>query len=484
MVFSLQAHPLEQTLIQHFGISTGFHADQKRIITHLIQGKRVLAIQRTGWGKSLCYQMTSLYCPYLTLIFSPLKALMRDQCQRCNERYHIPSAIVSSDFSDEENKATLEKAVGGQLKILYIAPERLDNLAWQEYVLRMFISLVVVDEAHCISLWGHDFRPYYRRIRRLLDALPARLPVLALTATANAHVEEDILEQIGKDALLIRGSMAKANLLLYVVRINGDEEKLQYLATNLPTWPGSGIVYTSTHYSAEMLAEFLQQQGINAEYYHARRSDAKRQEIEHGLMTNRYKVVCSTNALGMGIDKPDVRFIVHYHLPASPISYYQEIGRAGRDGQTALCLLLYDAEDATIQRHFIHKAKPEGKAYETILTLIRANMQGSRMAELLRASGLAQTALRSILIDLEEEGLIRKYTSAGATFYLSRRLGRPDLSSYERVRAQKQRELLDIQNYAQLKHCYMGYLTAYLGDAPGHQCQVCGNCKLCYVRPG
>ena len=187
---------------------------------------------------------------------------MRDQCQRCNEVYHIAAAIVSSDFSPEDNCTILERAVAGQLKFLYIAPERLDNFSWQEYVQRMRISMVVVDEAHCISTWGHDFRWHYCRIVTLLDALPLNVPVLALTATANQRVELDIKQQIGANALIVRGSMQRANLHLNVIPVSGDKEKLGYLAANVPAWPGSGIIYTGTQRSAEMVAAFLQQQGI------------------------------------------------------------------------------------------------------------------------------------------------------------------------------------------------------------------------------
>lgn len=236
--FSWSSFPPERLLRERFGLQH-FHPDQREIIERLVQRKRVLAIQRTGWGKSLCYQLAGLYFPSLILVFSPLKALMRDQCQRCNEAYHIPSAIVSSDFSPEENDKVLEAAVTGKIKILYIAPERLDNLSWQTYVSQMRISMIVVDEAHCISTWGHDFRPHYRRIMTLLEILPAHLPVLALTATANQRVEQDIMQQIGTDALLVRGSMRRPNLHLNVVNTRGDSEKLGYLATHLPTWPGS-----------------------------------------------------------------------------------------------------------------------------------------------------------------------------------------------------------------------------------------------------
>src|SRR5579859_3722863 len=180
----------QQLLKQRFHITAAFHPGQRDIIEQLVMGKRLLVIQRTGWGKSLCYQVASLYYPNLTLVFSPLKALMRDQCQRCNNSYGIPAGIVSSEFSQEENRATLAQSVEGELKILFIAPERLDNADWQSSVTHMRISMIVIDEAHCISTWGHDFRPHYQRIVRLLSALPATVPVLGLTATANARVAQ------------------------------------------------------------------------------------------------------------------------------------------------------------------------------------------------------------------------------------------------------------------------------------------------------
>lgn len=482
MVYNWSQNSPEEVLSKRFHLQQ-FHAGQREIIEHLVQGKRVLAIQRTGWGKSLCYQMASLYFPYLTLVFSPLKALMRDQCKRCNEVYQMAAAIVSSDFSEEENNKTLDQAVMGKIKILYIAPERLDNVAWQGYVSRMRISMVIVDEAHCISTWGHDFRPHYCRIVTLLNALPANLPVLALTATANQRVEQDIRQQIGRDALVVRGSMYRANLHLNVVQTHEDAEKLSYLAANIPLWPGSGLVYTGTQRSAEMVAAFLQQQGIEAEYYHAGREDSERQRIEQGLMANAYKVICSTNALGMGIDKPDIRFVVHYHIPASPIHYYQEIGRAGRDGKSSRCVLLYDAEDLAIQQHFINGAKPSARQYEMVLTLVKNEIQGWRFTDLLRITGFSRNVLQNILIDLEDRGLIQRLKFERNTLYVSRHLRRVDDDFYkhiQQVRIQKEQELADMQNYAGQKECFMGYLTVYLGDAAGQGCGTCGNCGSHY----
>ncbi len=471
---SWQSNPPEKLLKERFHISTGFHPGQRDIIEQLVQGKRLLVIQRTGWGKSLCYQMASIYYPYLTLVFSPLKALMRDQCQRCNNDYGIPAAIVSSEFSQEENKATLAQAVEGHFKILFIAPERLDNADWQYYVSQMRISMIVIDEAHCISTWGHDFRPHYQRIVRLLTALPKNIPVLALTATANQRVENDALQQIGSGAQVIRGTMQRPNLYLNVESLHGDREKLAYLAELLPRFHGTGIIYTATKHDAEMVASFLQQQEIQAEYYHAGREEDVRLDIEQKLMANQYKVVCSTNALGMGIDKADIRFIIHFQIPGSPIHYYQEIGRSGRDGKVAWCILLYDPSDLAIQEYFIRTAKPEGKCYESILSLLRIMPQG--LYDLMRATGYAQSVVQNVLTDLEEQRLVERNLKE-RTYTAVPRLGQLDFSAYDTVREQKLRELSHIQDYAQLRGCYMEYLTTYLGDQAGYHCRTCGQCR-------
>ncbi len=476
-----QSNPPEKLLKERFHISTGFHPGQREIIEQLVQGKRLLVIQRTGWGKSLCYQVASIYYPHLTLVFSPLKALMRDQCQRCNDVYALPAAIVSSEFSQEENRATLEQAVEGSYKLLFIAPERLDQADWQRSVSRMRISMIVIDEAHCISTWGHDFRPHYRRIVHFLTALSNAVPVLALTATANRRVEDDVLQQIGSGAQVMRGTMQRPNLSLYVEPLHGDREKLAYLAELLPRCPGTGIVYTATRHDAEMVAAFLQQHEIRAEYYHAGREEYIRQEVEQKLMANQYKVICSTNALGMGIDKPDLRFIIHYQVPASPIHYYQEIGRAGRDGKVAWCILLYDHSDLAIQEYFIRTDKPDEKCYQTALSLLRIVPQG--LYDLMRATGYSQSVVENILVDLEEQHLVERYHKGRSYYTATQSLWEPgvepsfDFSAYDAVREQRQRELADMQDYAQLQDCYMEYLTTHLGDQDEYQCRTCGNCR-------
>lgn len=472
--------PLETVLRERFHILSGFYPGQREIIEQLIQGQRVLAIQRTGWGKSLCYQLTSLYYPHLTIVFSPLKALMRDQCQRCNTAYGILSAIISSENTPEENVALLEQAIAGKFKILFIAPERLDNADWQVAVRKMHISMIVIDEAHCISTWGHDFRPSYRRIVRLLDTIPHDTPVLALTATTNQHVEYDIMQQIGT-ATVLRGTMQRPNLYLNVVQLPGDEDKLSYLGEILPHVPGNGIIYTATKHDAEMVAGFLQQQGIAAEYYHSGRDEEQRRDIEAKLMQNHYKVVCSTNALGMGIDKPDIRFIIHYHIPSSPIHYYQEIGRAGRDGKVAWCVLLYNEADISIQEHFIRGAKPAGEHYEDLLSLLRPAPYGLDMREILRMTGFSQVAVRTILADLSEQHLVQH--NDGGIYTAINHSSQIDFSAYDSVREQKEQELRNMQDYAALNDCYMDYLTAYLGDEEHTSCHQCGNCRTSNFPP-
>jgi ATP-dependent DNA helicase RecQ len=469
-----QSNSPEQLLKERFHINTGFHPGQRDIIEQLVQGKRLLVIQRTGWGKSLCYQMASLYYPHLMLVFSPLKALMRDQCQRCNESYGIAAGIVSSEFSLQENRATLEQAVEGKLNILFIAPERLDNADWQSSVLRMSISMIVIDEAHCISTWGHDFRPHYQRIVRLLSALPPTIPVLGLTATANTRVEQDALGQIGAGTQVIRGTMWRPNLYLNVVELRGDREKLAYLAEFLPRLPGTGIIYTATQHDAGMVAAFLQRQGVQSEYYHSRREEQVKRDIEQKFMANQYKVVCSTNALGMGIDKPDIRFVIHYQIPASPIHYYQEIGRAGRDTKVSWCVLLYDAADLAIQEHFNRTAKPEAKCYDFVMSLLQVIPQG--LHDLMQLTGYAQSVVEHVLFDLQEQHLIER-KAKDRTYTAVPGLAKVDFASYDIVREQKKRELKDMQEYAQLRYCYMEYLTTYLGDAPGYTCRTCGNCR-------
>jgi ATP-dependent DNA helicase RecQ len=253
---------------------------------------------------------------------------------------------------------------------------------------------------------------------------------------------------------------------------------LEYLSALLPTLPGSGIIYTATRNNAEMVAAFLRAQNIDAIHYHAGIEDSMRQEIEQLWMANTYKVICSTNALGMGIHKPDIAFVIHYQLPASPINYYQEIGRAGRDGSAARCILLYDPEDKTIQEHFIQQAKPDQQHYSAVIDALRCEPMGMGRNDILRLTGLSQTTLKKILSDLEEQGFVKHFIHRKVRKYAYIfTLRQPDQSNNEQLRSQKEQELQDIINYANNNTCLMRYLTTYLGDHEENDCHVCSKCN-------
>ncbi|MBM3335946.1 RecQ family ATP-dependent DNA helicase, partial [Candidatus Sumerlaeota bacterium] len=357
---------IREVLRKRFGLQR-FRPGQEEIISKVLGGRSVLAIFPAGYGKSLLYQLPATLLPGTTLVFSPLVALMHDQQSTLSRRYDIPSVSLTHVVRERNPKAyyaALGNIRRGMCKVVFIAPERLDDEIVMEAIRSQPISLVVLDEAHCISLWGHDFRPHYRRIVRFLaEARPHA--VLALTATAPPPVEKDILSQIGDATDVYRVSPHLPNLRLHVFSVSGDCEKLSCLARIIPRLNGSGVVYCGTHDECEKVAEFLDSVGISSTFYHGGLGQ-RRHEAERDFIANRWKVVAATCALGMGIDKPDLRFVIHYRLPGSPELYYQEIGRAGRDGKRAECILLFDPEDRSLQEYFLRSSHPEPVDYGTV----------------------------------------------------------------------------------------------------------------------
>lgn len=286
-----------------------FYDEQWRSIERILRGERILMIERTGFGKSLCYQFPATQFDGITVVFSPLIALMRDQVRSLCER-GIPAAYINSEQSYEENQNSIQRALNGEIKILYIAPERQENEEWVEATRQLKLSMVVVDEAHTISTWGHDFRPSFRRIINLVQLLPQSLPVLATTATATKKVQYDIEQQIGGRLTTIRGNLIRPNFQLQVVKVQSEDEKMIWLAENLNAINGTGLIYTGTRIDTEVYANWLLFVGINATDYNAGFDADTRKSIEQGLMQNKWKCIVSTNALGMGIDKSDIRFVI------------------------------------------------------------------------------------------------------------------------------------------------------------------------------
>ena len=466
-----------------FGIDH-FYDEQWEAIRRILNGERILMIQRTGFGKSLCYQFPATQFDGITVIFSPLIALMRDQVKALNKK-GIPARYINSEQTVEENSATIQDALDGRVKILYIAPERQENAEWIEATRKMNLSMVVIDEAHTISVWGHDFRPAFRRIINLVKLLPQSLPILATTATATNRVQSDIEHQIGGRLTTIRGQLVRDNFRLYVIKVHSEDEKLVWLAQNLHQIDGTGLIYTGTRVNTEIYAKWLAYNNINAINYNAGHDADTRKDIENGLMHNRYKCVVSTNALGMGIDKPDIRFIIHTQIPASPIHYYQEIGRAGRDDKPTTIILFYNEqkdkngieEDYKLPKAFIDGARPSKEKYLKAIDALRQEPLSER--GLMKATNLKQTQIRVIKADLIDQGIAKEVVD-GKSKVLEYQFDAKELDtqSFENLRIAKLKDLDAMVGYVNTSQPRMQYLCEFLDDDNNINYSNCDNTNL------
>lgn len=482
----------EKILKTRFGIEH-FYDEQWKAISKLMSGNhRILMIEKTGFGKSLCYQFPAIIFPGVTIVFSPLIALMRDQVNGLQKK-GIPAGCINSGQSPDENAEALTKAERNQIKILYITPERQENREWIQSIIesRIRISMVVIDEAHTISVWGHDFRPAFRKIVNLIRQIGTNTPILATTATATLRVQEDIREQIGQNIEVIRGNLMRENFRLYVIQTKSEEEKMTWLKNNILSLEGTGIIYAGTKIQSETYAEWLSWLGISCTWYNSGLDSDSRKEIEDGLMKNRWKCVISTNALGMGIDKADIRFIIHLQIPVSPIHYYQEIGRAGRDGKPTSVILLYNSaimEDGTeadtrLPRAFIDSAKPAKEKYMKVLTAIRTAEEPPGEKAIMLECNLKRTEFRIIKDDLIDQKMVRE-----VRFGSSRKLeavpaaGEIDFSSFSELRAAKLKDLDAMTEYVHTDKPRMKFLCEFLGDRNDYAERNCDNTTLTKYR--
>lgn len=465
-------HHAEKQLQQLFGFRE-FYDLQWQVIENLLAGRRVLFIEKTGFGKSLCFQFPATQLQGVTIVFSPLIALMRDQVRSMQEK-SIRAATINSNQENTENAAIIEKAQGNQLDILYIAPERMENATWISAAREMKIAMVVIDEAHCISMWGQSFRPNYRRIVNLVKLLPKNFPILATTATATPRVQADIIEQVGADLMPIRGQLLRSNIRLFVVTVQSEDEKFFWLAEYLPKLKKIGIVYTGTQANSEIFSNWLQFLNFNSAAYSGRLDGATRMRVETDFINNQYDCVVSTNALGMGIDKPDIRFIIHTQVPQSPIHYYQEIGRAGRDGQEAFAILLYNPnEDQELPRSFIDGSKPDAAKYEKVTAVTRKALLSRN--EIIKSTNLKQTQVSVILADLIDQGIINEQQGKSKKYFFSPSAPALDLTTFETLRNAQNQELERMLEYTAITSCRMQYLCNYLGDVKQTSCSICDN---------
>ncbi|MCH5675341.1 RecQ family ATP-dependent DNA helicase [Streptomyces gilvus] len=457
--------------------------DQWRAIEALVADRRrALVVQRTGWGKSAVYFVaTSLLRAQgsgPTVIVSPLLALMRNQVEAA-ARAGIHARTINSS-NTEEWESVQDEIAAGEVDVLLVSPERLNNPDFRDQVLPKLAAatgLLVVDEAHCISDWGHDFRPDYRRLRTMLGDLPPGVPVLATTATANARVTADVAEQLGtggtSDALVLRGPLDRESLTLGVLRLPDAAHRMAWLADHLDELPGSGIIYTLTVAAAEEVTAFLRHRGHTVASYTGKTENADRLQAEDDLLANRVKALVATSALGMGFDKPDLGFVVHLGSPSSPIAYYQQVGRAGRGVEHAEVLLLPGKEDEAIWEYFASLAFPsEDLVRRTLDVLVRADRPLSLPA-LEPLVELRRSRLESMLKVLDVDGAVKRVKGGWIA------TGRPwtyDAERYAWVARQRAAEQQAMRDYASTTDCRMEFLQRQLDDEGAKPCGRCDNC--------
>ena len=473
-------------LQQHFGFRE-FRPGQLEAIRTLMQNDRLLCIQPTGHGKSLLYQLPSCLLKGITLVISPLLALMRDQIEHLNQRFQIPAASINSDQSEEENALAREIATTGQIKVLFVSPEQLDNLDRFNFLLTLPISLIVIDEAHCISTWGHDFRPSYRQILQFIQAVEQVNPaikILGLTATADDRVERDIERQLSsprQKVQVLRENMDRPNIQLSMLAADGIAAKLSLCKELLLRLEGSGLIYCATRENTELVAEYLRQDGVSIIAYHAGLDSEEKRKIQTAFSKDQYKVVSATTALGMGIDKGNLRFIIHFDIPGSITAYYQEVGRCGRDGLKAQGILLYDPTDRKIQEYFIDSALPSIEDFAKALEVVRTSEEPPNLTKIKRATGLHPTRVIIVVAELIEQGYLKKESIKGSQVYKTdKQEATLDLSRYSTQYLVKTQELEKIISYAeQSSQCRMATLRTALGDKTPNPC---GHCDVCFKR--
>ncbi len=461
-----------------------FHAGQWEAIDALAGRRaRLLLVQRTGWGKSAVYFLSTRLLREggagPTVLVSPLLALMRNQIDAAR-RLGVRAATVNSTNRDEWD-AVDRRLRADAVDVLVISPERFAN---DDFITGMFlphaarVGLFVVDEAHCISDWGHDFRPDYRRLARVVARLPSNVPMCATTATANDRVVADVAAHLGPHLEIIRGPLVRDSLRLQTVPLADDAEKLAWLAHYLPRLPGSGIVYALTVRWTERIAQWLRRSGIDAVAYSAELRDADRREREQRLLDNDVKALVATTALGMGFDKADLGFVVHFHQPASVVHYYQQVGRAGRGGERAYGIMLAGGDDRAINDYFLRHAFPPEEHVAAILGALEASAHGLTLAQLEASVNLAGARIEQVLkvLSVESPAPVARVDRRWVTTPI-----RHDPARRRRLAEQltglRREELAQMDAYREHAGCLMEFLARALDDPTAGPCGICARCR-------
>ncbi|MGA2391800.1 MAG: ATP-dependent DNA helicase RecQ [Candidatus Lustribacter sp.] len=474
---------LYAALRERFGYDT-FNPGQEEVITRVLAGEDTLAILATGAGKSLCYQLPALMLPGTTVVVSPLIALMKDQLDMLESHGVRETVALNSTLSEDQEAAALARIASGAMKIVFVTPEKLEDDAFVAILQSLTVPLFVIDEAHCISQWGHDFRPAYLNLGRVIKALGGPT-VLALTATATPAVREDILAQLGVPDVkpIVRG-FDRPNLIYSVRRAENEAGKLRALKALFENnaLEGTGIIYTATIKNALEVQKYLQDQlEIPAAVYHSKLQKHDRVAVHELFMQEAIRAVVATNAFGLGIDKPNIRFVVHYDLPGSIEAYTQEAGRAGRDGEPSKCILVYRMSDTRVQNYFLTGKYPDIEEVQRVFgTLEIFGMQegGVSLTDLRKITQLPLTKLKVVLALLKKAGFIE--ASARAKYVLARHASREavlDLANYETKKRYDQSKLAMMLQYAETTGCRRRFILNYFGE--NFTADSCGACENC-----
>lgn len=473
-----------EILRESYGENAKFREGQKEAIEAVVNGKRTLVVQKTGWGKSLVYFLSAKLLKEkkkdgITLIISPLLALMNNQIDSA-KKLGINVKTINSDNKDEWDNIISDICDDNAVDALIISPERLANADFVKDCLDKIknrVNLFVVDEAHCISDWGHDFRPDYRRIVKILQLLPSNVPVLATTATANDRVVNDIVAQLGENLVISRGELIRESLAIQVIKLQKKEDRLAWLAENIEKMPGSGVVYCLTKADCDLVTDWLNENDIKSEKYYADISKEGKAITLEKFQKNEIKVLVATVAFGMGYDKPDIGFVIHFQRPANIVSYYQQIGRAGRGIELAYAILLCGEEDEHINQYFINSAFPTEKDMNIVVDFITDN-PGKSISEIKGALNIRANRVEKTLKYLTVgDDIYTEYVNRKKGYYKSAKKWEPDLERSEGITAIRYKEMQDMDEFTKQKGCYMKYIAEKLDDVNAKVCGKCSNCR-------